>query len=181
MDIGPGGRWKDVYAELAKHDRVVSGGRKGNVGVAGLILGGGNTFYASRHGFACDNVVSFKVVLGDGRIVVASGTDAQTKGLYWALKGGSGNFGIVTNFRMKALKSSPTWGGVTFFSPTVTSEASQALVSFTENTHKDVDSHLLYFFAYTGMYEHQPIPSNERKLTLGIFNLSKLHYMVSSC
>jgi FAD/FMN-containing dehydrogenase len=152
VDIGPGGRWKDVYTELAKHNRAVAGGREGNVGVAGLILGGGNTFYTARHGFACDNVVAFEVVLADGRIVVASGTDAQTKDLYWALKGGSSNFGIVTNFCMRALKSSPVWGGLTFFPPTVTPEASQALVSFADNMHKDVDSNLLCFFAYTGTF-----------------------------
>ncbi|KAI0391299.1 hypothetical protein F5Y17DRAFT_468321 [Xylariaceae sp. FL0594] len=151
VDIGPGGRWRDVYTKLAPHGRVVAGGREGNVGVAGLILGGGNTFYTARHGFACDNVVSFEVVLADGRIVTASSgdADAQNSELFWALKGGSNNFGIVTNFRMRAIKSGPIWGGLTFYPPQVTEPAIEALVDFTSDIHKDVDSNMLCFFAYT--------------------------------
>ncbi|KAI8954529.1 hypothetical protein F4801DRAFT_587346 [Xylaria longipes] len=150
VDIGPGGRWHNVYGELAKHGRSVAGGREGNVGVAGLILGSGNTFYKARHGFACDNVVAFEVVLADGRIVTARADDDATDDLFWALKGRSGNFGIVTNFRMRALKSGTIWGGLTFFPRQVTAAAAQALVDFTEGIHQDVDSNLLCFFAYTG-------------------------------
>ncbi|KAI8626388.1 hypothetical protein F5Y19DRAFT_466404 [Xylariaceae sp. FL1651] len=157
VDIGPGGRWRDVYAELAKHDRVVAGGREGNVGVAGLILGGGNTFYTARHGFACDNVVAFEVVLADGRVVTANAEDVHTKDLFWALKGGSSNFGVVTNFRMRALKSSLIWGGVTVFPRQVTPAATEALVAFTDDMHKDLDSNLLCFFAYTGAPQFKDI------------------------
>ncbi|KAI1375604.1 hypothetical protein F4677DRAFT_421859 [Hypoxylon crocopeplum] len=152
VDIGPGGRWRDVYPELAKHGRVVAGGREGNVGVAGLILGGGNTFYTPRRGFACDNVVAFEVVLADGRIVIADATGSQND-LFWALKGGSNNFGIVTNFKMKALESSPIWGGLSFFPKQVTPAAAQALTEFTDSMHKDVDSNLLCFFAYTPQFK----------------------------
>ncbi|KAI0185945.1 hypothetical protein EV127DRAFT_514865 [Xylaria flabelliformis] len=149
VDIGPGGRWRDVYTKLAPHGRVVAGGREGNVGVAGLILGGGNTFYTARYGFACDNVSSFEVVLADGRIVTASADDAQNSSLFWALKGGSNNFGIVTNFRMRAIESGPIWGGLTFYPPQVTEPAIEALVDFTASIRKDVDSNMLCFFAYT--------------------------------
>lgn len=158
VEVGPGGAWRDVYAELAKHGRAVAGGREGNVGVAGLILGGGNTFYTARHGFACDNVVAFEVVLADGRIVTANadgdddGNGATTKDLFWALKGGSGNFGIVTNFRMRALEAGPIWGGLTFFPRQVSVAAAEALVDFTGNIRSDVDSNLLCFFAYTGEF-----------------------------
>ncbi|KAI0201522.1 hypothetical protein F4808DRAFT_450194 [Astrocystis sublimbata] len=152
VDIGPGGRWRDVYTKLAPHDRVVAGGREGNVGVAGLILGGGNTFYTARHGFACDNVVSFEVVLADGRIVTASADDdAATKDLCWALKGGSNNFGIVTNFRMRAIQSAPIWGGLTFYPHQIAPAMPEALVEFTGGIRQDVDSNMLCFFAYTGL------------------------------
>ncbi|KAI1353776.1 hypothetical protein F5Y01DRAFT_312368 [Xylaria sp. FL0043] len=90
---------------LAPHGRVIDGGREGNVGVAGLILGGGHTFYTARHGFACDNVMSFEVVLADGRIVTASAGDAQNSEPVWALKGGSNNFTVVTHSRMRAVES----------------------------------------------------------------------------
>lgn len=162
-DIGPGGHWRDVYPELHKHGRVVAGGREGNVGVAGLILGGGNTFFTPRRGFACDNVVAFEVVLADGRIITA---DAHShEDLFWALKGGSNNFGIVTNFRLKAFKADSVWGGVTFFPKQVTPVATQALTEFTDNMHKDMDSNLLCFFAYTGVYISETPETSDRQLT----------------
>lgn len=70
VSIGPGSRWREVYSGLDKFGRVVAGDREGNAGVAGLLLGGGNTSTA-RQGFACDNIVSYKIVLADGRIVTA--------------------------------------------------------------------------------------------------------------
>lgn len=70
--IGPGAKWKDVYAELEKYGRVVVGAREAEVGVGGFLLGGGNTFYTPRYGFACDNVIAYEVVLADGRIVTTN-------------------------------------------------------------------------------------------------------------
>jgi len=57
----PGARWKSVYSELSKFRRVVAGGRAESVGVGGLVLGGGNSFYAGEKGMVCDNVVRFEV------------------------------------------------------------------------------------------------------------------------
>lgn len=69
--LGPGTKWKDVYAELEKHGRTVAGAKEGECGVGGFLLGGGNNFYTSSQGFSCDNVVSYEVVLADGGIVTA--------------------------------------------------------------------------------------------------------------
>ena len=154
VDIGPGGRWREVYAELHKHGRVVAGGREGNVGVAGLILGGGNTFLTARRGFACDNVVAYEVVLADGRVITAD-TNSHDD-LFRALKGGSNNFGIVTNFKMNAIKCDKVWGGLAFFPKQITPDAIQALVEFTDNMSEDVDSNLLCFFTYMGMSNSIP-------------------------
>lgn len=151
VDIGPAGCWRDVYAELHKHGRIVAGGREGNVGVAGLLLGGGNTFVTARHGFACDNVVAYEVVLADGRIVTANAKNNND--LFRALKGGSNNFGIVTNFTMNAIKCDKVWGGISFFPKNVAPDAIQALTEFTDNISNDVDSNLLLFFTYMGMLE----------------------------
>lgn len=57
----PGARWLSVYQTLDKQNIAVAGGRAGTVGVAGLILGGGNSFYAGRKGMVCDNVANFQV------------------------------------------------------------------------------------------------------------------------
>lgn len=149
VDIGPGARWADVYASLHKHGLVVAGGREGGVGVGGLVLGGGNTYFSARHGFACDNVVAFEVVLADGRIVNA--TAAFHADLFWALKGGSNNFGVVTNIRMKALRGGTVWGGLTLYPWQVAPLAVEALTDFTSRVQEDVDSNLLSFFVYRGM------------------------------
>lgn len=59
--IGPGARWADVYSTLSRHGLAVSGGRVSSVGVGGLALGGGKSFFASLYGFVADNVENFEV------------------------------------------------------------------------------------------------------------------------
>ncbi|KAK7424527.1 hypothetical protein QQX98_000492 [Neonectria punicea] len=144
--IGPGARWRQVYAELQKYGRVVAGGREGSVGVAGLLLGGGNTFFTAWKGFACDNIVSYEVVLADGGIVTADAVNNTD--LFRVLKGGSNNFGIVTNFKMSSIPCDKVWGGMTFFPKQVVPGAIDALVSFTENVENDVESNPVCIITY---------------------------------
>tara|TARA_R110002003_G_scaffold141_19_gene13004 strand:- start:6447 stop:6809 length:363 start_codon:yes stop_codon:yes gene_type:complete len=63
VSVGPGKRWADVYTYLQPHDLVAVGGRVGQIGVPGLLLGGGISFYSNQHGFASDNVVKYEVSL----------------------------------------------------------------------------------------------------------------------
>jgi FAD/FMN-containing dehydrogenase len=144
--IGPGCRWREVYAELHKHGRVVAGGREGNVGVAGLLLGGGNTFFTARRGFACDNVVAYQIVLADGRIIDVD-KDSHPD-LFRALKGGSNNFGIVTKFTMTAIPCDKVWGGMAFLPKQVIPAAIEAVSSFTDNVANDPDSNLVAMFTH---------------------------------
>jgi hypothetical protein len=144
--IGPGSRWREVYAELKKYGRVVAGGREGNVGVAGLLLGGGNTFFTARKGWACDNVVSYEVVLSDGSVIDAD-VENHTD-LFRALKGGSNNFGIVTNFQMSTIKCDKVWGGMTFYPKQTIPSTIEAVSSFTANVKNDIDSNLVCIYTY---------------------------------
>lgn len=64
--IQGGSLWEDAYSALEEHGVTVAGGRTSTVGVGGFLTGGGNTFYAARHGLGCDNVVNFQVVLASG-------------------------------------------------------------------------------------------------------------------
>ncbi|KAF3025040.1 hypothetical protein E8E14_014367 [Neopestalotiopsis sp. 37M] len=145
-DIGPGARWRDVYAELHKSKLAVAGGREGNVGVAGLLLGGGNTFFTGRHGFACDNVVAYEVVLADGSVITA---DAETNAdLFRALKGGSNNFGVVTKFTMKTIPSDQVWAGMTFYPKQTIPQAIDAVVAFSDRIRDDPDSNLVCIFTH---------------------------------
>ena len=78
-------------------------------GVGGLVLGGGVSFFSPRHGFVCDNVENFQVVLASGQIVNANA--ASNPELWRALRGGSNNFGVVTAFDMRVFPQGDFWGG----------------------------------------------------------------------
>lgn len=154
--FGPGGNWADVYAALAPYDRIVAGGREGQVGVAGLILGGGKSLLTPRRGFACDNVLEFEVVLADGRIVKAS-KDEHTD-LFRALKGGgANNFGIVTGFRMAMVQSEKIWGGITIYSKDHLSTALQATYEFTANAAAHPDENLIVLISHNPSFEETVI------------------------
>lgn len=151
VHVGPGALWSQVYTELQKHQQVVNGGREGHVGVAGLLLGGGFTYFTGRRGFACDDIVAFEVALANGLVIVADqGNHAD---LFKALKGGSNNFGIVTRFSLRTFKCDRIWGGMLFYSMDLISDILVALSSFTENIHNDVDSNILCFITYTPDYK----------------------------
>ncbi|KAI1451848.1 putative FAD-binding oxidoreductase [Annulohypoxylon moriforme] len=112
--VGSGLRWKEVYTALDPYNVTVAGGRVLEVGVGGLVLGGGLTYLADLYGLACDNVVNFEVVTAKGTVVNASAT--SNPDLFWALKGGANNFGIVTKFTIKAYDIHDAWGGVRVYS-----------------------------------------------------------------
>ncbi|KAI1775594.1 FAD-binding domain-containing protein [Hypoxylon cercidicola] len=97
--IGPGNRWQDVYEALVPEGLIVVGGRVGPVGVGGLMLGGGLSYFATDRGLAFDNVKSYEVVLADGTIVTAT-ADNTYSDLYKGLRGGAANFGIVTSYEL---------------------------------------------------------------------------------
>lgn len=93
VEIGPGNRWGNVYEMLHGSGVSVIGGRIGDVGIGGLILGGGDPSFSSEYGMVCDNVRSFELVLSDSSIVNANLT--ENPDLFWALKGGACNFGMT--------------------------------------------------------------------------------------
>lgn len=99
VDVGPGAKWVDVYSSLAPHGRYAIGGRLKSIGVPGLTLIGGVSYFLNKYGFTMDNIVSYDVVLGNGTLTTAN--SATNPDLFWALKGGANNFGVVTKFVMK--------------------------------------------------------------------------------
>lgn len=99
VELGPGNRWENAYKGLGAVGKYMIGGRLKSIGVSGLTLIGGVHYFANKYGYAMDNVMSYDVVLGNGTQVVANST--SNPDLFWALKGGANNFGVVTKFVSK--------------------------------------------------------------------------------
>lgn len=112
IEISGGARAAHVAAVADRHGAAAVTGSVGAVGMTGLTLGGGYGPLIGRFGLAADNLLSAEVVLADGRIVRA---DPANDDLYWALRGGGGNFGVVTFMRHRLHPLPSVRGGLLFY------------------------------------------------------------------
>src|SRR5256886_12756057 len=110
-----GATWGDFNAATYPFGLATTGGIISTTGVAGLTLGGGIGYLARGFGLSLDNLISADVVTADGRFLVAS--ERENEDLFWALRGGGGNFGVVTSLEFQLHPVKDIYGGPVFFGP----------------------------------------------------------------
>ncbi|KAH6695179.1 hypothetical protein F5X68DRAFT_186679 [Plectosphaerella plurivora] len=171
--VGPGNRWQDVYSVLDPQGLTVLGGRSRTVGVGGLLLSGGMSFFSPRFGMACDNVLNYEVVLANGEIVNAN--QESNADLYKALKGGSNNFGVVTRFDLRAFPQEDFWGGVAFYDSSSLPQLLDSFSAFDQTESYDPFSQLTLLYGRFGnttiamTHQHYTKPEAPPESVFGAF------------
>jgi FAD/FMN-containing dehydrogenase len=143
---GGGLTWGEFDAATQEHGLAVTGGRVPTTGIGGLALGSGSGWLERALGFTCDNLVEAEVVTATGDVVVASQT--QNPDLFWALRGGGGNYGIVTHFTLRLHPVGPLlWGGMLIFPGFRGAEVMKAYRDFVAKAPDEVGSGLAFLTA----------------------------------
>ncbi|KAG6369181.1 hypothetical protein JVT61DRAFT_1339 [Boletus reticuloceps] len=146
VTVGAGLIWDDVYAVLEPHGVNVVGGRVSGVGVAGLTLGGGYSWLTNQYGLTIDTVQAFELVMPNGTVINVMETSRPD--LFFALKGGLNNFGIVTRFTLKTFPQTQVWGGLITYAADAVDRVNTATVNFAANS-TDPKAVIVTGYAYT--------------------------------
>jgi FAD/FMN-containing dehydrogenase len=123
--IGAGAHWGEVAAALAEHNLAISSGDTRQVGVGGLTLGGGIGWMVRTHGLTIDSLRAAELITADGRVLRVSAEEYPD--LFWAIRGGGGNFGVVTSFDFEAQPCKAIVGGLASYD---TAEAHSVLTNW---------------------------------------------------
>lgn len=124
--IEPGLTWGEVAHAAQPHGLALTSGDMGSVGVGGLAVGGGIGWMVRKHGLTIDNLLAAEVVTAGGSLLRAS--EAENPDLFWAIRGGGGNFGIVTAFEFRLHPAGLVVGGAVFYDA---AEAVEILEAYT--------------------------------------------------
>lgn len=139
-----GATWADLDRETQVFGLAAPGGVVSTTGIAGLTLGGGLGWLRRKHGLSCDNLISVDVVTADGELVTASEDDNAD--LFWAVRGGGGNFGVVTSFEYRLHEVGPTvMAAVTMYPDEAADEALPAWKAFVEDASDEVSSQAYFW------------------------------------
>ncbi len=155
-----GASWGDVDHATHAFGLAVPSGIISTTGVGGLTLGGGHGYLARKYGLTIDNLVEADVVLADGRLVTAS--DKKNEDLFWAIRGGGGNFGVVTSFLFRAHPVKTVYAGPVLWSVDRSAEVMQWYREFMPMASED----LFGFFAFMNVPPGPPFPEHLHTKTM---------------
>ncbi|KID89998.1 FAD binding domain-containing protein, partial [Metarhizium majus ARSEF 297] len=142
VSIGAGNRAGRVYKTLSTMGKTIMGPRLNAVGIGGYMLGGGLTYFSSRYGFAADNIINYEVVLANSSVVNANAT--SNRDLWWALKGGGPNFGIVTRYDFETVDNTPLWFEGRGYDPSQSDQLLDAIFKYAHTAEQDSDAAITF-------------------------------------
>lgn len=140
-----GARWADVDHETQAFGLATTGGLISTTGVAGLTLGGGIGWLTRKYGLACDNLIAADVVTADGQLLTVNSDEHAD--LLWGLRGGGGNFGVVTSFEYRLHPVSTVLGGMLLYAGEQAREALRAYRAFCAKEPDELTSIAEFFTA----------------------------------
>lgn len=137
-----GAQWRDVIEAAAPHGLTALHGSSPTVGVAGFCLGGGLSWYGRRHGLATNSLLAVEVVTADGEVVRAD--PDHHPDLFWAVRGGGGNFGVVTALEIALLPYADAYAGMMLFDLARAEEVLRTWAAFCEDGPEEITTSLRF-------------------------------------
>jgi FAD/FMN-containing dehydrogenase len=148
--------WGEFDAATQEHGLAVTGGRVPDTGIAGLALGSGSGWLERKLGFTCDNLIGAEVVTADGRVVKASADENPE--LFWGLRGGGGNFGVVTAFSLQVHPIGPiVFGGMLAWPAPMAGEVVRFWRDFMLHAPDEVGSAIAFITAPPADFVPEPV------------------------
>jgi FAD/FMN-containing dehydrogenase len=154
MRVDGGCTWGDIDHATHAFGLATPGGIISTTGVGGLSTGGGFGYLSRRYGLVCDNVISADVVTADGGLLHAS--ESENEDLFWAIRGGGGNFGVVTSFEYKLYPVSTVYAGPILYPLEAAGEALRMFRNYTKSAPREMCA----FFAFLIVPPGPPFPEH---------------------
>ncbi|MDO1511088.1 FAD-binding oxidoreductase [Maribacter confluentis] len=153
VKVGGGCIWNEVDNATHEHGLAIPSGMVSSTGVGGLTLGGGVGYLSRKYGLTIDNLLEAEMVLADGSLVTTNKDEHPN--LFWAIRGGGGNFGIVTNFTFQAHQQKMVYGGLTLWPIEQTEEIMGWFDGFIRKAPDDING-----FIATMIIPESPFPEH---------------------
>lgn len=153
---GAGLTWREFDAATQEHGLAVTGGRMSTTGIAGVTLGGGSGWIERKCGYTADNLLSAEIVTADGQILTAS--ESENPHLFWGVRGGGGNFGIVTSFEFRLHPIGPILlGGMLLYPAEVATDVLRNFREVMVNAPDEIGSSVVLFSAPPEDFVPEPL------------------------